>query len=74
MDTYTFPVSLKLKGGKYWASCEAFPGAVGIGDSEEEAKASICAVIKLYVEDCLAEDRPVPYASTRQKATISIAV
>lgn len=74
MDTYTFPVTLKRKGGKYWASCEACPGALGIGDSEEEAKDSICAAIKLYVEDCLAEDRPVPYASTRQKATVSISV
>lgn len=74
MDIYTYPVALELKQGKYWASSEAFPGVYGIGDSVEEAKASILAAMKLYIEECQAEHRPIPQPGTHQKETVSVAV
>ena len=74
MDSYTYPIKLERKGGKYWVSCEAFPGVLGIGDTAEEAKTSILAAMKLYIEECLAEGRPVPTPGKRQKETVSVAV
>jgi predicted RNase H-like HicB family nuclease len=74
MDIYTYPVTLELKYGKYWASSEAFPGVYGIGDSIEEAKASILAAMRLYIDECIAENRPVPRPGTCQKETVSLAV
>ena len=74
MDIYTYPVKLEERDGKYWASSAAFPGLIGIGDTVEEAKASILAAMKLYIEECIAEDRPIPRADVRQKETVSIAI
>jgi len=74
MDIYTYPVDLAVRDGKYWASSEAFPGVFGLGDTADEAKASILAAMKLYIEDCIAEKRPIPTPGSRQKETVSIAV
>lgn len=74
MDIYTYPVTLARRDGKYWASSEAFPGVFGIGDSAEEAKANILAAMRLSIEECLAENRPIPPSDARQKETVSIAV
>lgn len=74
MDTYTYPVNLARRDGKYWASCEAFPGVYGIGDSTEEAKANILAAMKLQIEECLADNRPLPAPGARQKHFVSVTV
>jgi predicted RNase H-like HicB family nuclease len=74
MDIYTYPVDLALRDGKYWASSEAFPGVYGIGDTIQEAKASILTAMRLYIDECIAENRPIPTPGTRQKETVSIAV
>jgi predicted RNase H-like HicB family nuclease len=74
MDIYTYPVKLEERDGKYWALSEAFPGVLGIGDTAEEAKASILAAMKLYIEECIAENRPIPQPSTRQKEMVTITV
>ena len=74
MDIYTYPVDLARRDGKFWASSEAFPGLLGLGDTAAEAKASILAAMKLYIEECLAENRPVPTPGTRRRGTVSIRV
>jgi predicted RNase H-like HicB family nuclease len=52
MDTYTYPITLEREGQKYWAYSEDFPGVYGLGNSIEEAKASILEAMRLYIEEC----------------------
>ena len=74
MDIYTYPVKLEKRYGKYWASSETFPGMVGIGDTIEEAKASILAAMKLYIEECITENRPIPTPCDCRAETASVKV
>ena len=74
MDIYTYPVDMARRDGKYWASSEAFPGLLGIGDTAEEAKANILTAMRLYIEDCLAEHRPIPVPGARRAHTVTIRV
>ena len=52
MDTYTYPITLEREGRKYWAYSEDFPGVYGLGNSIEEAKASILEAMRIYIEEC----------------------
>jgi predicted RNase H-like HicB family nuclease len=61
---YTYPITVEREGRKYWAYSEDFPGVYGLGNSIEEAKASILESMRLYIEECRAAHRPVPRCRT----------
>ena len=54
MKMYTYPITVEREGRKYWAYSEDFPGVYGLGNSIEEAKASILESMRLYIEECRA--------------------
>ena len=60
MEMYTYPITVEREGRKYWAYSEDFPGVYGLGNSIEEAKASILESMRLYIEQCRATHRTVP--------------
>jgi len=64
METYTYPITVEREGRKYWGYSEDFPGVYGLGNSMEEAKASILESMRLYIEECRTTHRPIPRART----------
>jgi len=52
MDTQTYPINVEREGRKYWAYSVDFTGVYGLGNSIEEAKASILEAMRLYIEEC----------------------
>ena len=57
MEMYTYPITVEREDRKYYAYSEDFPGVYGLGDSIEEAKASILEAMRLYIEECRATHR-----------------
>jgi len=49
---YTYPITVGREGHKYWAYSEDFPGVYGLGNTIEEAKASILESMRIYIEEC----------------------
>jgi predicted RNase H-like HicB family nuclease len=74
MEMYTYPITVEREGRKYWAYSEDFPGVYGLGNSIEEAKASILESMRLYIKECRASHRPIPRARTVYMETVSLAV
>ena len=74
MEKYTYPITVEREGRKYGAYGEDFPGVYGLGNSIDEAKASILESMWLYIEECRASHRPEPRARTMYTETVSIAV
>jgi len=74
MEMYTYPITGEREGRKYWAYSGDFPGMYGLGNSIEEAKASILEAMRLYIEECRATHRPIPRARTVFMETVSLAV
>jgi predicted RNase H-like HicB family nuclease len=74
MEMYTYPITVKHEGRKYWAYSEDFPGVYGIGKSIEEAKASILEAMRHYIEECRASHRLVPCARNVYMETVSLAL
>jgi predicted RNase H-like HicB family nuclease len=74
METYTYPITVKREGRKYYAYSKDFPGVYGLGDSIEEAKNSILEAMRIYIEECRATHRPIPRARTVYMETVSLAV
>jgi predicted RNase H-like HicB family nuclease len=74
MEMYTYPITVEREDRKYYAYSEDFPGVYGLGDSIEEAKASILEAMRLYIEECRATHRPIPRARTVYMETVSLAV
>ena len=62
MEVYTYPITVEREGRKYYAYSEDFPGVYGLGNSIDQAKASILESMRLYIEECRASHRPVPRA------------
>ena len=60
MEMYTYPITVEREGRKYWAYSEDFPGVYGLGNSIEDAKASILESMRLYIEECRASHRSIP--------------
>ena len=54
MELYTCPITVEREGRKYWANSEDFPGVYGLGNSIDEAKASIIESMKLCIDECRA--------------------
>jgi predicted RNase H-like HicB family nuclease len=57
MEMFTYPITVDREGRKYWAYSEDFPGVYGLGNSIEEAKASILESMRLYIEECRARQK-----------------
>lgn len=74
MELYTYPITIEREGRKYYAYSEDFPGVYGLGNSIDEAKASILESMKLYIEECRATHRPIPRARTIYAETVSLAL
>jgi predicted RNase H-like HicB family nuclease len=74
VDIYTYPITVEREDRKYWAYSEDFPGVYGLGNSIEEAKASIVESMRLYIEECRATHRPIPRARTVYMETVSLAL
>jgi len=74
MELYTYPITVEREGRRYWAYSEDFPGVYGLGNSIEQAKASILESMRLYIEECRATNRPIPRARTVYMETVSLAV
>ena len=74
MEMYTYPITVEREGRKYYAYREDFPGVYGLGNSIEEAKASIFESMRLYIEECRASHRPIPRARRVYAETVSLAV
>lgn len=74
MTYYTYPISIEKEDGQYYAYSEDLPGVYGLGDSIEEAKASMLEGIRLYIEECKKDGKPIPAARTIYTETVSVAV
>ena len=74
MRLYTYPITVKREGRKYYAYSEDFPGVYGLGRSIEEAKVSILEAMSIYIHECRASRRPLPRPRTVYTETVSLAV
>jgi len=74
MEAYTYPITVRKEGRKYYAYSEDFPGVYGLGRTIEGAKKSILEAMRLYIQECRAHRRPVPRTRTVYSETVSIAV
>jgi predicted RNase H-like HicB family nuclease len=59
---YTYPITIERESRKYWACGGDRPGLYGLGNSIEEAKASILESMRHYIEEGRASHRPIPRA------------
>ena len=74
MTYYTYPISIEKEDGQYYAYSEDLPGVYGLGDTIDEAKASMLEGIRLYIEECKKDGKPIPAARTVYTETVSVAV
>ena len=74
MTYYTYPISIEEEDGQYYAYSEDLPGVYGLGDSIEEAKANMLEGIRLHIEECKKDGKPIPAARTVYTETVSVAV
>ena len=70
MEMYTYSITVKREGRKFYAYSERFPGVYGLGSSIQEAKTSILEAVRLYIEECRATlgQSPAPFPATRVAA------
>jgi predicted RNase H-like HicB family nuclease len=54
MTDSAYAMSIEKEDGQYYAYSEDLPGVFGIGDSVEEARASMLEGIRLYFEEASA--------------------
>lgn len=74
MTHYTYPISIEKEDGQYYAYSDDLPGVYGLGNSIEEAKASMLEGIRLYILECRKDGKPIPVARTIYSETVSVAV
>jgi predicted RNase H-like HicB family nuclease len=74
MTYYTYPITIEKEDGQYYAYSEDLPGVYGLGDSIEEAKASMLEGIRLYIQECKKDGKPISTARTVYTETVSVAV
>jgi predicted RNase H-like HicB family nuclease len=60
--------------GQYYAYSEDLPGVYGLGDSIDAAKSSMLEGIRLSIEECKKDGKPIPTARSVYTETVSIAV
>ena len=64
MTYHTYPIAIEKEDGQYYAYSEDLPGVYGLGDSIDEAKSSMLEGIRLYIEECKKDGKPIPTART----------
>lgn len=74
MTYYTYPISIEKEDGQYYAYSDDLPGVYGLGDTIDEAKTSMLEGIRLYIEECKKDGKPIPAAHTAYTETVSVAV
>jgi predicted RNase H-like HicB family nuclease len=74
MTYYTYPITIEKEDGQYYAYSEDLPGVYGAGDSIDTAKLSMLEGIRLYIEECKKDGRPIPTARTVYTETVSVAI
>jgi predicted RNase H-like HicB family nuclease len=74
MKLYTYPITVEREDRTYYAYSEDFPGVYGMGKTIDQAKKSILEAMRIYIQECRAQGRPVPRARTVYSETVSIAV
>lgn len=74
MTYYTYPISIEKEDGQCYAYSEDLPGVYGLGDTIDEAKASMLEGIRLYIEECRKDGKPIPAARTVYTETVSVAI
>ena len=74
MTYYTYPITIEKEEGQYYAYSEDLPGVYGIGDSIDTAKLSMLEGIRLYIEECKKDGKPIPAARTVYTETVSVAI
>ena len=74
MTYYTYPITIEKEDGQYYAYSEDLPGVYGIGDTIDDAKASMLEGIRLYIEEGKKDGKPIPTARTVYTETVSVAV
>lgn len=74
MTYYTYPISIENGDGQYYAYSDDLPGVYGLDDTIDEAKASMLEGIRLYIEECKKDGKPIPAARAVYTETVSVAV
>jgi predicted RNase H-like HicB family nuclease len=74
MTYYTYPITIEKEDSQYYAYSDALPVVYGLGDSIDAAKSSILEDIRLYIEECKKDGKPIPTARTVYTETVSVAI
>lgn len=74
MTLYTYPITIQKEGKQYYAYSEDFPGVYGLGKSVEGAKKSLLKAMRLYIDRCRKNRKPVPPPRTVYAETVTLAV
>jgi predicted RNase H-like HicB family nuclease len=72
MTYYTYSIAIEKEDGQYYAYSEDLPGVYGLGDSIDAAKSSMLEGIRLYIEECKKDGKPIPTARTVYTETVSL--
>ena len=74
MTLYSYPITIEKEGRKYYAYSDDFPGVFGLGKTIEEAKRSILEAMRLYIEQCRKNRKPIPSTRTVYAETVTLAL
>jgi predicted RNase H-like HicB family nuclease len=74
MTLYSYPITIEKEGRQYYAYSDDLPGVYGLGRTVEAAKRSILEAMRLYIEQCKKNRKPIPPARTVYAETVTLAV
>ena len=74
MTLYSYSITIEKEGKHYYAYSREFPGVYGLGKTMEEAKRSILKAMRLYIDRCRKNRKPVPPTRTIYAETVTLAV
>ena len=72
-QTYTFPLVIERDEDGYFISCPSLQGCYTQGETYEEAMANIADVLKLHIEDRIANQEPIPMATNVSVTMVEVA-
>jgi predicted RNase H-like HicB family nuclease len=64
MTLYSYPITIEKDSKQYYAYSGDLPGVYGLGKTIEDAKRSILKAMRLYIEHCRKNRKPVPPTRT----------
>lgn len=74
MTLYSYPITIEKEGRQYYAYSDDLLGVYGLGKTVEAAKRSILEAMRLYIEQCKKNRKPIPPARTVYAETVTLAV